>query len=144
MAGPPGRGGGRHKIKTIYFGYHLDFYCPKTCTKSINFNIKMLNFLARLLCLKLFKRKFFIPPTPGKNPSHIILDYGRCYRKTYILKILEKAGEGVGLGVSPLPHQRVFAFWGFKLSDLVYTFVIARGEGVGGGYPLPHQGVFEF
>ena len=77
-------------------------------------------------------------------------------------------------GVSPLPHQGVFAFLGFKLSDLVHTFgefvailsiqkrtrsrslpqmgvgrreseATEQGEGVGGGNPpLPHQGFFFF
>ena len=62
------------------------------------------------------------------------------------------------------PHQGVFAFWGFKLSDLVNTFdeIVGilftlrpegakrpsggegRGWEVGGGIPLPHQGVFAF
>ena len=32
------------------------------------------------------------------------------------------SGERVRMGVSPLPHQGVFAFYGFKLSDLVHTF----------------------
>ena len=33
----------------------------------------------------------------------------------------ELEGEGVGGGV-PLPQQGVFAFLGFKISDLVHTF----------------------
>ena len=57
-------------------------------------------------------------------------------------------------GGIPLPHKRVFAFLGFKISDLVHTFgefddVLPvrkelKGEGVGEGIPLPHQGVFSF
>ena len=34
---------------------------------------------------------------------------------------LPQVGEGVGGGI-PLPHQGVFAFWGFRVSDLVYNF----------------------
>ena len=33
----------------------------------------------------------------------------------------ELEGEDVGGGI-PLPHRGVFAFWGFKLSDLVHIF----------------------
>ena len=64
-------------------------------------------------------------------------------------------------GGYPLLHQGVFAFWEFKLSDLVNTFgefvgilftlkpegtKRPSGEGVGceGGIPLPHQGVLHF
>ena len=57
----------------------------------------------------------------------------------------------MGGGV-PIAQQGVFAFLGFKISDLVHTFgefddVLPvrkelEGEGVGGG--IPHQGVFAF
>ena len=57
-------------------------------------------------------------------------------------------------GGIPLPHKRVFAFLGFKISDLVHTFgefvgvqpvrKELEGEGVGEGIPLPHRGVFAF
>ena len=55
-------------------------------------------------------------------------------------------------GGVPLPHQGVFAFLRFKISNLVHTFgefddvqPLRKGlevKGVGGGIPLPHQVVF--
>ena len=30
-------------------------------------------------------------------------------------------GGGGGEGGSPFPHQELFTFWGFKISDLVHT-----------------------
>ena len=68
-------------------------------------------------------------------------------------------GQGIrkicgGGGCIPLQHQGVFAFFGFKISDLVHTFgefadvqpvrKELEGEGVGEGIPLPHRGVFAF
>ena len=42
----------------------------------------------------------------------------------------------MGRGI-PLPHQGVFGFWGFKVSDLVHTF-----GGFVGILSHAHQGVF--
>ena len=67
-----------------------------------------------------------------------------------ILKIFRGGGCGRGY---PLPHQGVFAFLGFKISDLLHTFGEFDDvhheegigwEGVGGGIPLPHRGVYAF
>ena len=66
-----------------------------------------------------------------------------------ILKIFRGGGCGRGY---PLPHQGVFAFLGFKISDLLHTFgefddvqpMRKELEGVGGGIPLPHRGVYAF
>ena len=45
----------------------------------------------------------------------VVLKWGDDRRKS---EVTEK--EGVVGG--PLPHHGVFAFWGFKVSDLVHTF----------------------
>ena len=70
---------------------------------------------------------------------------------------MRHVGRGIGKicgggGCVPLPQQGVFAFLGFKISDLVHTFgefddvqPLRKGlevEDVGGGIPLPHHVVF--
>ena len=72
---------------------------------------------------------------------------------SHVGKEIKKICGGGGRGI-PLPLQGVFAFLGFKISNLVHTFGVfddmqpvrkeLEGEGVKGGILLPHRGDFAF